>query len=86
MHEQPRRRRLRGLPRRIVRFGKALFGGGAGGGGWDDVDGGAGVREPRRPLAPTLSGAAVIRSSPARNTIPVSSGAGERVTFACLPE
>jgi hypothetical protein len=26
----------------------------------DDLDGGVGVREPRRPLAPTLSGAAVL--------------------------
>jgi hypothetical protein len=41
------------LPRRIARFVRTLFGRGSG----DDA---AGVREPRRPLAPALSGAAAV--------------------------
>ena len=56
----PRRRRL-GLRRRVARFVRALFGGSDSGGSWDDqTEGGVGVREPRRPLAPTLSGAAAL--------------------------
>ena len=52
--------RVRRLRRRISRFVRALFGGGGGTAGRDDVDGGVGVREPRRPLAPTLTGAAAL--------------------------
>ena len=29
-------------------------------GGWDDTEGGVGVREPRRPLTPSLTGAAAL--------------------------
>jgi hypothetical protein len=56
----PRRRRL-GLRRRVERFFRALFGGPALGGSWDDeAEGGVGVREPRRPLMPSLSSAAAL--------------------------
>ena len=51
---------FRRLPRRIARFVRALFGGGSSRGDWDDVEGGVGVREPRRPLVPSLSGAAAV--------------------------
>jgi hypothetical protein len=68
MHRWPGRRprRLRGLPRRVARFVKALFGGG---GSWrdtwsDDAEGGVGVREPRRPLTPSLTGAAALELPP----------------------
>jgi hypothetical protein len=50
---------VRRLGRRIARFVKALFGGGSSD-GRDEAEGGVGVREPRRPLAPTLSGAAAV--------------------------
>ncbi|MGH3127638.1 MAG: hypothetical protein ACRDPX_06950 [Gaiellaceae bacterium] len=60
MHRQPSGRRLRNLPRRIVRSLRALFGGGDWRGAWDDAEGGTGVREPRRPLAPTLAGGAAL--------------------------
>jgi hypothetical protein len=54
-------RRLRALPGRIARYVRALFGGGATGTGSDnDKEGGVGVREPRRPLAPTLAGGAAL--------------------------
>ena len=55
----PRRRGLR-LRKRIAGFVRALFGGGSSGRAWDDVDGGVGVREPRRPLTPSLTGAAAL--------------------------
>jgi hypothetical protein len=51
---------VRRLRRRISRFVRALFGGGSSRDGWSDLDGGVGVREPRRPLAPSLSGAAAL--------------------------
>ena len=57
---EPRARRLRRLARRIVRAIRALFGGSDWRGAWDDTDGGVGVREPRRPLAPTLAGGAAL--------------------------
>jgi hypothetical protein len=61
MHRQPRRRRFRRLPRRIARFVRALFGGGSPREAWgDDTEGGVGVREPRRPLTPSLTGAAAL--------------------------
>ena len=55
-------RGLHGLPNRITRFVRALFGGGAteAGRGWADAEGGVGVREPRRPLTPSLSGGAAL--------------------------
>ena len=55
-------RGLQGLPNRITRFVHALFGGGATEEGWgyDDAEGGVGVREPRRPLTPTLTGGATL--------------------------
>jgi hypothetical protein len=62
VHRRPRRgRRFRRLPRRIARFVRALFGGGSARDAWnDDPEGGIGVREPRRPLAPTLTGGAAL--------------------------
>ena len=57
----PRRRRIRRLPKRIAGFVRALFGGGSAPGAWDDeAEGGVGVREPRRPLTPSLTGAAAL--------------------------
>jgi hypothetical protein len=56
----PRRRSL-GIRRRVARFVRALFGGSSSGGRWDDeTEGGVGVREPRRPLTPSLTGAATL--------------------------
>jgi hypothetical protein len=50
---------MRRLGKRMARFIRALFGNSPG--GWDDdADGGVGVREPRRPLAPTLAGGAAL--------------------------
>ena len=44
----------------------ALFGGGATeeGRGWADAEGGVGVREPRRPLTPSLTGGATLDLPP----------------------
>ncbi len=53
-------RRLQGVQNRITRFVHALFGGGATEEGWADAEGGVGVREPRRPLAPSLTGGAAL--------------------------
>jgi hypothetical protein len=56
-----RRQRLFGFRKRLARFVRALFGGSGSSGGWDDeAEGGVGVREPRRPLTPTLTGAATL--------------------------
>jgi hypothetical protein len=60
MNRLPRGRRFRRLPRRIARFVRALFGGGSLPDSWDDTEGGVGVREPRRPLTPSLTGAAAL--------------------------
>jgi hypothetical protein len=59
----PRRpRRPLGFRKRVAAFVRKLFGGS--GSSWLDdpgeAEGGIGVREPRRPLAPTLSGAAEV--------------------------
>jgi hypothetical protein len=56
------RRRLRGIPRRIARLVHALFGDGSAGGSSSSEgrSGGTGVREPRRPLTPSLSGAVAL--------------------------
>ena len=51
---------LRRLSRSIARAIRALFGGGTSRADWDDTEGGVGVREPRRPLAPTLAGGAAL--------------------------
>jgi hypothetical protein len=51
---------VRRLRRRISRFVRALFGSGSSGDRWEELDGGVEVREPRRPLAPTLSGGAAL--------------------------
>ena len=57
----PRPRRRLGIRRRVARFVRALFGGSASSGSWDDeTEGGVGVREPRRPLTPSLTGAAAL--------------------------
>ena len=55
-------RGLQRLPNRITRFVHALFGGGATEEGWGsaDAEGGVGVREPRRPLTPSLKGGATL--------------------------
>ena len=55
-------RGLQRLPKRMTRFVHALFGGGATEEGWGgaDAEGGLGVREPRRPLTPSLSGGAAL--------------------------
>ena len=54
-------RRLQRLPNRITRFVHALFGGSATEEGWGSADeGGVGVREPRRPLVPSLTGGATL--------------------------
>ena len=48
------------MRKRIARFVRALFGS-SGSADWpEEADGGVGVREPRRPLAPTLTGAAAL--------------------------
>jgi hypothetical protein len=60
MHRQPGTRRLLRLARRITRSIRALFGGGDWRSSWNDTEGGVGVREPRRPLAPTLAGGAAL--------------------------
>jgi hypothetical protein len=50
---------VRRLRKRIARFVRALFGSPPD--RWDDdAEGGVGVREPRRPLAPSLTGAATL--------------------------
>ena len=49
-----------GLRKRIARFVRALFGGRGSGESWDDKEGGVGVREPRHPLTPSLTGAAAL--------------------------
>ena len=54
------------LRKRIARFFRALFGGSSAS-AWDDgggSEGGVGVREPRRPLTPSLSGAATKELPP----------------------
>jgi hypothetical protein len=44
---------------------RALFGGGSAREAWnDDQEGGVGVREPRRPLTPSLTGAAALELPP----------------------
>ena len=55
-------RRLERLRKRIARVARALFRGGGGSwrDAWNDKEGGVGVREPRRPLAPTLAGGAAL--------------------------
>jgi len=49
---------------RIVRFVRALFSSGSSDEPFDPPVGGVGVREPRRPLHPTLSGTAVLEAPP----------------------
>jgi hypothetical protein len=48
------------LRRRIARFVRALFGGGWSHDEWGDAEGGVGVREPRRPRTPSLTGAVAL--------------------------
>ena len=53
----------RGFPirKRIARFVRALFGGSGLAREWgDEAEGGVGVREPRRPFSPSLTGAAAL--------------------------
>jgi hypothetical protein len=60
--------RKRSLRDRIVRFLKALFSSGPRWAPddprWDRPEGGVGVREPRRPLLPSLSGAVALEPPP----------------------
>lgn len=60
MHRRARGHWLRSFPKRIARSVRALFGS-SGSAEWpEETEGGVGVREPRRPLAPTLTGAAAL--------------------------
>jgi hypothetical protein len=70
------RRRLRGISRRIARFAHALFGGGSTGDSSEGRSGGTGLREPRRPLTPSLSGAVALEI-PMDETRDVRAVAGE---------
>jgi hypothetical protein len=63
------RREPRGLslPRRIGRFLRSIFASGPSGDAADDprgFSGGVGVREPRRPIRPTSSGAVALEPPP----------------------
>ena len=50
---------MRSLRKRIARFVRALFGSSAGGSS-EEAEGGVGVREPRGPLTPSLTGAVAL--------------------------
>jgi hypothetical protein len=67
IHTHGRRFTLR---ERIARFVRALFSSGPPRDEWDDDPrgGGLGVREPRRPLRPSMSGAVVLEAPPAERT------------------
>ncbi len=55
-----------GLAKRFVRFVRALFSSTPPADDpWNDTEGGLGVREPRRPLRPSLSGAVALEAPPA---------------------
>jgi hypothetical protein len=61
--------RRRSVRDRVARFVKAIFSGRSSGWDpddprWDDPAGGIGVREPRRPIRPTLSGAVALEEPP----------------------
>jgi hypothetical protein len=57
------------LRERIARFVRALFSSGPPRDEWDDLRGGGlGVREPRRPLRPSMSGAVALEAPPAERT------------------
>jgi hypothetical protein len=58
---------MRTLRERIVRFVRSLFRSDPPRDEWD-VEGGVGVREPRRPLQPSLSGAVALEVPPAQRT------------------
>jgi hypothetical protein len=51
-------------PRRVARFVRSLFSSGPPGDEPDDVEGGLGVREPRRPHRPTMSGGVALEVPP----------------------
>jgi hypothetical protein len=59
-----RERRREGFFRRAKSFVRALFSSGPDEPWLDPPAGGLGVREPRRPLRPTLSGTAVLEAPP----------------------
>jgi hypothetical protein len=53
------------IRKRVVRFVRALFSSGPRGDGpFDETAGGLGVREPRRPLRPSQSGAVALEAPP----------------------
>jgi hypothetical protein len=65
MVRRPRRERRRArFFRRAKRFVRALFSSGSEEPWLDPPAGGVGVREPRRPLRPMLSGTAVLEAPP----------------------
>lgn len=65
MHRRARRDKRRlSVRERIVRFVRALFSSGSYDEPFDPPVGGVGVREPRRPLHPTLSGTAMLEAPP----------------------
>ena len=54
------------LFRRVARFVRALFSSGPASDAWEDgLDGGVGMREPRKPIRPSLSGAVALDAPPA---------------------
>jgi hypothetical protein len=57
-------RRRRGLAKRFAGFVRALFSSGPRADDSDEAEGGLGVREPRRPLRPSLSGAVALEAPP----------------------
>jgi hypothetical protein len=65
-HERGRRQRRRlSIRARIVQFVRALFSSRPSHGDWDDgSEGGLGVREPRWPFHPSLSGAVALEAPP----------------------
>jgi hypothetical protein len=65
MGQRARRdQRQLGLRKRITRFVRALFSSGSPEPWLDPPAGGLGVREPRRPVRPSLSGTAVLEAPP----------------------
>jgi len=54
--------------RRFVGFVRSLFSSGPSGDEPDEIEGGLGVREPRRPHAPTMSGGVALEEPPQEPT------------------
>jgi hypothetical protein len=62
--EARRNERRLSVRQRVARFVRSLFSSGSSDKPFDPPVGGLGVREPRRPLHPTLSGTAVLEAPP----------------------